>query len=326
ESGIIIKKASDWVKDFSDSPFLTKSGSRKPLISICIPTFNRAHCLPITLDTLIHQPEFEQGLVEIVISDNASSDNTEEVGRYYSDNFSMIRYFKNDMNIRDGNFRLALNRGTGLLRKLNNDTCIHRSDSLSYMCRMAKKYAYIKPAIYFGNSPGNGDNDSLHTMRSFLKKESFHITWIASFATWDEDCGGDEDQYIYGDQLWQVRRLIHLIEKRKVVAACDKMFMNGMIYNKNYSASWLWEVFHDQYFDIVGNYLTEKDKEVIEADLLFNHFEIVKKTSELYPENMKIDKDFDAVMKEHYGDKPYWDAYCKDYQQWHDETFIEGGK
>ncbi|MQN01734.1 MAG: glycosyltransferase [Lachnospiraceae bacterium] len=112
ESGIIIKKASDWVKDFSDSPFLTKSGSRKPLISICIPTFNRAGCLILTIESIIKQNEFKRGLVEIVISDNNSDDETEKIGRFYADQFSMIRYFRNDKNILDGNFRLVLKRGS----------------------------------------------------------------------------------------------------------------------------------------------------------------------------------------------------------------------
>ena len=54
------------------------------LVSICIPTYNRAPYLKKCLDSLVCQPEFQQGLVEIVVSDNASTDDTEKVAEAYS--------------------------------------------------------------------------------------------------------------------------------------------------------------------------------------------------------------------------------------------------
>lgn len=54
--------------------------SEKPLLSICIPTYNRAEYLAKSLDTLVCLPEFNSSEVEVVISDNASTDNT-QIGR-----------------------------------------------------------------------------------------------------------------------------------------------------------------------------------------------------------------------------------------------------
>ena len=48
----------------------------KPLVSICIPTYNRVEQLKITMESIMAQPEFREGKVEIVISDNASDDDT----------------------------------------------------------------------------------------------------------------------------------------------------------------------------------------------------------------------------------------------------------
>ena len=45
----------------------------KPLVSICIPTYNRVEQLKITMESIMAQPEFREGKVEIVISDNASA-------------------------------------------------------------------------------------------------------------------------------------------------------------------------------------------------------------------------------------------------------------
>ena len=310
--GKIIVGADDVISDFWECPFLTKSGIRKPLISICIPTYNRSKSLKITLDSIISQPEFKQGLVEIVISDNCSSDETELIVKSYAEKYEMIKYFRNGVNVTGANFNLALVRAKGLLRKLNNDTCIIYDNGLSYLCEMAMKYAYIKPLMYFGNVPdtvGNGENILLR--HQFLMKETFHITWIASFAIWDEDCIGIENEYIEGEQFWHVRKMMELLEKRKAVAACDKMIMGAMIDDKHYSGQWLWDVFHDDFFDIVGGYLSQQDREMIEMDLLFNHFGLVKRAHELYPNSLKLDDDFDDVMAEHYLDKPYWKDYIR---------------
>jgi glycosyltransferase involved in cell wall biosynthesis len=57
----------------------TEPAPRLPLLSICIPTYNRAHLLRVALETLLPQVRECGDLVEVWISDNASSDNTAEV-------------------------------------------------------------------------------------------------------------------------------------------------------------------------------------------------------------------------------------------------------
>jgi len=61
-------------------------------LSICIPTYNRAAFLGEALDSVIRQATDE---VEIVVSDNASTDNTEALVREYQARFPRIRYHKN---------------------------------------------------------------------------------------------------------------------------------------------------------------------------------------------------------------------------------------
>ena len=51
-----------------------------PVLSICIPTRNRCHLLRLSLESLTRQPIFSNtDAVEIVVSDNASDDETAEV-------------------------------------------------------------------------------------------------------------------------------------------------------------------------------------------------------------------------------------------------------
>ena len=55
-----------------------------PVLSICIPTYNRAKILDETLFNLTNESVFQEtNDVEIVISNNNSPDNTEEVCQKY---------------------------------------------------------------------------------------------------------------------------------------------------------------------------------------------------------------------------------------------------
>lgn len=65
-------------------------------LSICIPTYNRAAFLGEALDSVIRQATDE---VEIVVSDNASTDNTAALVHEYQARFPRIRYHKNSENL-----------------------------------------------------------------------------------------------------------------------------------------------------------------------------------------------------------------------------------
>lgn len=67
-----------------------------PILSICIPTFNRGDLLYETLESIVPQLSNQ---VEVVISDNCSSDNTRAIVKKYISRFPSIRYFCADRNM-----------------------------------------------------------------------------------------------------------------------------------------------------------------------------------------------------------------------------------
>ncbi|MBI5639196.1 MAG: glycosyltransferase family 2 protein, partial [Nitrospirae bacterium] len=73
----------------------------KFLVSICIPTFNRAELLDECLSSIVCQ--FKDGeikrQVEVIISDNCSTDDTGKVAKKYCNLFDNIKYFGNLENI-----------------------------------------------------------------------------------------------------------------------------------------------------------------------------------------------------------------------------------
>src|SRR5262245_11232182 len=68
----------------------------KPRVSIGMPVYNADKFLPEALQSLVNQSFAD---FEIVISDNASTDRTEEICRSYAQRDQRIRYFRNTTNI-----------------------------------------------------------------------------------------------------------------------------------------------------------------------------------------------------------------------------------
>jgi abequosyltransferase len=68
------------------------------LLTIAIPTYNRAHYLDLCLRQIARQYPAVHEAVEVLVSNNRSTDNTDDVVENYRDRLA-IRYFKNKENI-----------------------------------------------------------------------------------------------------------------------------------------------------------------------------------------------------------------------------------
>lgn len=67
-----------------------------PLVSICIPTYNGEKFLEVCLDSAIHQSYHN---IEIIISDDCSSDATLNIVTKYMENDSRVKLHKNEKNL-----------------------------------------------------------------------------------------------------------------------------------------------------------------------------------------------------------------------------------
>lgn len=70
----------------------------RPILSICIPTFNRASLLRSALWSLVPQVHQVGDQVEVIVSDNCSTDETSEVVRW-AQQYVSIRYHRNSTNV-----------------------------------------------------------------------------------------------------------------------------------------------------------------------------------------------------------------------------------
>ena len=69
----------------------------RPLVSVCIPVYNREEYLASTIESIINQ-SFEDGDIEIVISDNASTDGTKEIAETYVSRYSYVNFVELEKN------------------------------------------------------------------------------------------------------------------------------------------------------------------------------------------------------------------------------------
>ncbi len=70
--------------------------SHQPCVTIAMPVYNGEEYMREALDSVLSQT-FDD--LEIIISDNASTDKTEDICREYAENNSHIRYYRNDKNV-----------------------------------------------------------------------------------------------------------------------------------------------------------------------------------------------------------------------------------
>ena len=159
-----------------------------PLLSICIPTYNHAELLDQALARLTSLPAFASGDIEVVLSDNASTDGTQAVGERYADLSSgRVRYFRNPENVFDANFGLALSRGTGDFLKLANDTILFSAEGLSEMLAAVRRHRGAKPVLFFSNRGGAPSEVACVSFDALFGEISYHSTWIGSFGIWKAD-------------------------------------------------------------------------------------------------------------------------------------------
>lgn len=294
----------------------------KPLVSICIPTYNRAIYLAKSIDSIIKQYEFLSGQVEIVISDNASSDNTKKIVERYLEEFDNVLYFCNSKNIKDKNFAMVLSRGNGILRKLSNDTVIYCNGSLQYLCKLAIKYSDTKPILFFPNKRCRFFEYRDNGIESLLWHESYNITWIGAFSIWDSDCNNiKSDLEICETQLWQVWELCNLLAKSREVVILPKRFgTTQYMVNKDISYG-LYKIFYKNYFEILNYFMIQgfiscECIKWLKKDLLFNFFTFwiikweEKNSGYQYSENENLKE---VILKEYENEK-YYSVYMLFYK------------
>lgn len=113
-------------------------------LSIAVPTYNGSRYIREALDSIISQLDDIDEEIEIVISDNASTDETPDIIREYQNRYSFIKYFRNEENLgADRNFDLAVRRSTGEYVWLFSDDDKLKKGAIEKVLEVLKEYPNI---------------------------------------------------------------------------------------------------------------------------------------------------------------------------------------
>ena len=163
--------------------------SHSPILSICIPTYNRGFILKDVIEKYVSCPEFNDE-VELVISDNCSTDDTETICREYSKKYPNIIYNRNKENMRDANFVKVLDLANGTYLKLFNDWVFCTNESLRFLKQKVKDNICTKPPLFFTSghlfTEYKAEEISGEGLDDYVRIVSTFVTYNNLFGTWKE--------------------------------------------------------------------------------------------------------------------------------------------
>lgn len=150
---------------------------KKPKVSICIPTHNRAQFIENAIESALNQTYSN---IELIVVDNASTDNTESIVNKYTD--PRLKYFKNDRNIgMYANFNRCLELANGkYIQLLHSDDYIDEDfieKCVTFLESHENVYLTFTSARLFENDKiidtyhvENSDNESIfYAPEGFIK-------------------------------------------------------------------------------------------------------------------------------------------------------------
>lgn len=247
-----------------------------PRVSVVVFTFNRAQLLRECIESIRKQSFTD---IEIVVSDNCSEDNTEEMVKSIDD--QRIRYFKNSENLGlRGNLQAGTDRALGDVVYLMGDDDLLLEDALERTWRAFEHHPEVsmvtRPYYWFIESP----SEPVRAVKPFDKSRdtlvtvnSDRATIHALFQTAGQISGlafrrelirrpyhpdiFTTHLYLFSDMLKQ-RPVLMLKDYAVAVRINESMCRHKPeIYEKSPTQSWMemfWEIFAETEYDKVRNH------------------------------------------------------------------------
>ena len=248
--------------------------NEKKLLSILIPTYNRASYLDNCLNSIFSQLDEElKNKIEIIVSNNASTDNTEEIMKKYSQNMDVdYKYSSNLENLGfDGNFYKLHNEASSLFCWILGDNEYLEKRSLKKIIEILEKNK-DSGVIYISNKIKNKNLEQI-TSNKFLEKVSYNITFISAII-WKKDYQIELEYSEVKDSLFtQVFFYLNNLSKiEKNLIVYGKYFSSLEVGNGGYK---LFEIFSNSFNRVLKKYhIDKKVVDKINRDMCLSFFPI----------------------------------------------------
>jgi glycosyltransferase involved in cell wall biosynthesis len=159
---------------------------RQPIVSICIPTFNRPDLLKEVIESVI-QDGVNINRYEIVVSDNSIDGSARVVVEDFFNTGVNCRYV-NSQAIGYLNSVSALELGRGYYLKLQNDYTLFKKGKFSNFIDYIEANIIKNPVIFYTNGSLRKYREiNLLKFKDFVEKTGYLHTWSSGFGIWKED-------------------------------------------------------------------------------------------------------------------------------------------
>ncbi len=262
------------------------------LVSICIPVYNGALYIEETLRSLIKQT-YEN--IEIIVSDNASTDNTGEIIKMFCEKDPRIKYFRNDFNLGYcGNIKSAVNKATSDFIAIYHADDLYEPEIIKKQLTVlsldnsisgvfVKMYQYypdrkhVKPAIYNELIKSSLMNKGTNLITGYYKD---FYPWILklgnffvcpSFMTRKSiylKVGGFNDAYPSNEDLhlW-----VRYLQDGFKLAIINEFLLNYRISNNNGSAFWSKSMELPVMYNVIDDLILSNKNAETEETMMFYH-------------------------------------------------------
>ena len=221
------------------------------LLSICIPTFNRADILNKSLETLFNNPDFNLNEIEVIVSDNCSTDNTREILL----NFPFVKYHRNDVNESFYNLTTVLSYASGNYLKLFNDTFCFKPGALKQLISRIKLHKdECKNLFFYPNFIHNQNTvKEINSIDAFFSECSYNTTWTASIGFWKKDFDAVVDKNRHAAQHFpQLEWMYRIVSNGRPTIVYFENLFEIVVPNKKGGYN-VFKTFVQDYLDIIQN-------------------------------------------------------------------------
>lgn len=196
------------------------------LLSICIPTYNRAAALKECLDSIVNSNGYDDNYVEIVVSDNMSLDDTSTIVQDYVSHYKNVTYNRNTENIGgERNFIKVLSLAKGKMLKLHNDYCYFTKNGIGDLLKISREEDERNTYVFIDSREGFGFKRYVcPDMDTFVRTECMYLSWISSFIFWKKDFDDlEQKDLLISSQFMQTDWGLRLYQKKDkhVIYFCD---------------------------------------------------------------------------------------------------------
>lgn len=205
----------------------------RPLVSICIPTYNRVDALKQCLNSIVTNSAYSNE-VEIIVSDNASSDGTRTFMEEFIKQHQCV-YHRNPKNIGgEANFLQVLSLGKGHFLKLFNDYSAFSEAGLEVLLSLVRSNLTSHAMLVFNNSHRYKKLVVVpcKNIDQVVKQTYWKMSWIGAYGYWADDFNAMENKLQAADTMFlQIDWFLRLFEKSQKAYVCKYDLVDRVVFN-----------------------------------------------------------------------------------------------